>query len=80
MAQNKYERLLELVGTLNQHRHAYYNLNAPAVSDEVYDRLFDELSRLERETGVYMANSPTQSVGYPAVSSLEKTIHTMRLH
>ena len=44
----------------------------PSVSDEVYDRLFDELKELEQETGIQMANSPTQTVGYPAVSRLEK--------
>ena len=34
------------------YRDEYYNRNAPSVSDEVYDRLFDELKELEQETGI----------------------------
>ena len=49
------------------------------MSDEVYDRLFDKLRELEQTTGVQMANSPTQTVGWPAVSKLEKTIHIVPL-
>ncbi len=79
MAQTKAERLRELNDQLNQYRHEYYNLNAPTVSDQEYDRLFDELANLERETGIQMANSPTQTVGWLAVSKLEKTIHIIPL-
>ena len=68
-------RQRELNGLLNQYRHEYYNLNAPTVDDAVYDRLFDELVNLEQSTGLLMANSPTQTVGWPAVSKLDKTIH-----
>ena len=75
MAQTTVERLRELTSLLNQYRDEYYNKNAPTVSDEIYDRLFDELVSLEEETGIFMANSPSQTVGYPAVSSLEKTEH-----
>jgi len=79
MAQTKAERLRELNDLLNQYRHEYYNLNAPTVSDQEYDRLFDELAGLEQDTGLRMANSPTQTVGWPAVSKLEKTIHIIPL-
>ena len=41
--------------------------------------MFDELKRLEEETGIILADSPTQTVGYPAVSKLEKTMHTIPL-
>lgn len=68
-------RLRDLTARLNQYRDEYYNKNAPSVPDEVYDRLFDELAALEEETGIRMANSPTQTVGYPAASKLEKTAH-----
>ena len=50
---------------LNQYRHEYYNLAAPSVSDEVYDRLFDELEMLEQETGCQIVFDYTE--GYPAV-------------
>ena len=73
------ERIHELVDKLNQYRNEYYNKNAPSVSDAVYDHLYDELDRLEKETGIIMSNSPTQTVGYKAVSSLEKVRHPIPL-
>jgi DNA ligase (NAD+) len=72
---NKIERIHELIKQLNQYRDEYYNQNTPSVSDEVYDRLFDELTALETETGCVMSNSPTQTVGFATVSNLEKTTH-----
>ena len=79
MAQNDYEKLRELTARLNRYRDEYYNKNAPSVSDEVYDILFDDLCALEKALGVRMANSPTQTVGYPAVSELAKTRHEIPL-
>jgi len=64
-----------LVTQLNQYRHEYYNFNAPSVSDAVYDKLFDELVELETATGFIMSSSPTQTVGYTVVSSLDKVTH-----
>lgn len=75
----EYARIQDLTARLNRYRDEYYNQNAPSVSDEVYDRLFDELAALEKQTGVQMANSSTRTVGYPAVSGLEKTVHTIPL-
>lgn len=66
------KQIKSLVKILNEHRHAYYNLNALTISDREYDRLYDELEALEMETGIVYANSPTQSVGYTPVSTLEK--------
>lgn len=74
-----YERVRLLTDQLNRYRHEYYNLSSPSVSDQEYDRLFDELMVLEKETGITMGNSPTQTVGFPSVSELEKTIHTIPL-
>jgi len=53
MKQIPVERIRELTAKLNQWRYEYYNLNAPTVSDTVYDRHYDELERLERESGVH---------------------------
>ena len=75
----KIERIRELTTQLNAYRNEYYNLGEPSVSDAVYDRLFDELAKLENETEVFMANSPTRTVGYPAVSDLEKVRHEIPL-
>ena len=72
-------RQRELTARLNTYRDEYYNRNAPSVSDAVYDRLFDELTELEKETGVVMSNSPTQTVGYPVVSRLPQAKHDIPL-
>lgn len=76
---NKIARIHELVSQLNTYRHEYYNLNAPSVSDAVYDRLFDELAKLETETGIMLSNSPTNTVGYTMVSELKKVSHPIPL-
>ena len=73
------ERIHELVDKLNQYRNEYYNQDAPSVSDAVYDRLYDELELWEKDTGIILSNSPTQTVGYKAVSSLKKVRHRIPL-
>ncbi|MBO5912485.1 MAG: NAD-dependent DNA ligase LigA, partial [Clostridia bacterium] len=57
----------------------YYNLNAPSLSDAEYDALFDELTALEKETGVILPDSPTQRAGFEAVSELQKVQHPIPL-
>lgn len=79
MEQTKQQRVTALTEQLNRYRHEYYNLNAPSVTDAVYDSLLKELEGLEHETGIRMTNSPTQTVGYPAVSALKKTSHQIPL-
>ena len=73
------ERIAMLVEKLNQYRHEYYNKAKPTVSDAVYDHLFDELQKLEKETGIILGNSPTQTVGYTPVSALQKVRHPIPL-
>jgi len=72
---DKIERIKQLVRELNKYRDEYYNHSNSSVSDQEYDKLFDELVGLEKETGVYMSNSPTQSVGYEVKSELAKIKH-----
>ena len=72
-------RIKELTEKLNIYRDAYYNKDAPTVTDAVYDHLFDELATLEQLTGLRLANSPTQTVGYPVVSALPKARHATPL-
>ncbi|CUX25346.1 DNA ligase [Clostridium sp. C105KSO13] len=66
------EKNKELVRVLNHHRNAYYNLNAPSISDREYDCLFDQLKRLEEQSGMILSDSPTQTVGYIPISELKK--------
>ena len=73
---DKIKRIQELVKQLNEYRDSYYNEARPVVSDAAYDRLFDELSELEKDTGIVYANSPTQTVGYVVKSELEKVKHS----
>lgn len=75
----KARHVYELVVKLNQYRHEYYNEDAPSVSDAVYDRLYDELERLEKETGIILSDSPTQTAGYRSVSNLQKVHHDIPL-
>ncbi|MGN0245741.1 MAG: NAD-dependent DNA ligase LigA [Lachnospiraceae bacterium] len=75
MVNNKIDRVKELVEQLNYHRDLYYNKSRPEISDFEYDQLFDELRNLEQETGLIMATSPTQTVGYEVKSNLSKVTH-----
>lgn len=72
----KINRVRELVSKLNKYRDLYYNESDSKVSDNEYDTLFDELKRLEDETGCVMNNSPTHTVGYEVKSALEKHKHS----
>ena len=70
-------KIKRLVNELNIYRNAYYNESKSIISDYQYDTMFDELKKLEDETGFILSNSPTQSVGYEPVSKFEKVIHTV---
>lgn len=72
---DKKARIKELVEILNQASKAYYQDANEMMSNLEYDRLYDELTELEKETGMVMANSPTIHVGYEVVSELPKEHH-----
>ena len=65
-----------LINKLNSYRDAYYNKNTSLISDKEYDELYDILENLEKKTGVIMANSPTQTIGYKVQSKLKKVKHS----
>ena len=69
------DKMKLLVDRLNAYRDAYYNKNESLVSDKEYDALFDRLAALEQQTGIVYPNSPTATVGYEAVSKLQKVAH-----
>lgn len=75
METEKVERIKYLVYTLNEAAKAYYAQDREIMSNFEYDRLYDELLELEKETGVILANSPTVTVGYEAVEELPKERH-----
>ena len=75
MAEDKTKRIRELIGTLRAAGCAYYQESREIMSNFEYDKLYDELVSLEKETGIVFANSPTQNVGYEVVSALPKERH-----
>jgi DNA ligase (NAD+) len=69
-------RAAELRGLLEHHAHRYYVLDDPEIGDDEYDRLLDELRRLEADhPQLASADSPTQRVGGEPVGRLEKVEH-----
>ncbi|MCL2603637.1 MAG: NAD-dependent DNA ligase LigA [Defluviitaleaceae bacterium] len=70
-------RMKGLSEHLREASKAYYHENRELMTDREYDALYDELVRLESETGTVLANSPTQKVGYEVVSELKKVPHTV---
>lgn len=68
----KIKKIKELIYKLNDASQKYYNDNIQILSDYEYDKLYDELQSLEKETNIIMSNSPTQKVGYEVLSNLQK--------
>lgn len=73
-------RMKELVEILNKYAHEYYVLDNPTVSDKEYDVLYDELVKLEKQTGEVLFNSPTRRVGGEPISAFKKHNHVQRLY
>jgi len=71
----KLTRIRELIDLLNQAGRAYYQESREIMSNLEYDRLYDELGALEKETGMVYGDSPTVNVGYEVVSELPKETH-----
>lgn len=69
------ERMKELSQKLQEASKAYYQEDREVMSNLEYDRLYDELQKLEQESGVVLAGSPTVTVGYEALETLPKERH-----
>ena len=65
----------ELIPLLSEAAKAYYQESREIMSNFEYDRMYDELSALEKESGLVLAGSPTQKVGYEVLSELPKQTH-----
>ena len=72
-------RMHELVDRLNETAYQYYTLDAPTISDKEWDALYDELVRLEKETGERLPDSPTRRVGGAVLPGFEPHTHLARL-
>lgn len=74
------DRMRELVDILNRYAYEYYVLDAPTVTDAQYDKLYDELRELERESGTVLFDSPTRRVGGEPVKAFARHEHIARLY
>ncbi len=73
------ERMKELIGLLNEAAKAYYQESREIMSNYEYDRLYDELTELEKKTGITLSGSPTVRVGYEVLSDLPKEKHPKKM-
>lgn len=74
------DRLDYLISTLNKWAYEYYVLDNPSVEDREYDRLYDELKRLEAESGEVRFDSPTRRVGGEPLKGFDRHRHISRLY
>lgn len=74
------DRMREVVDLLNKYAHEYYVLDNPTVSDIEYDRLYDELKKLESDSGIVYFDSPTRRVGGEPISAFKKHKHLQKLY
>lgn len=63
-----------LVDKLNYYT-KLYDEGKPEITDSEWDKMYFELQELERSTGIYLPNSPTQSIDYRVVNALQKVKH-----
>jgi DNA ligase (NAD+) len=71
----KLEQMKEMNERLREASRVYYQGEDEIMTNYEYDKLYDELVELEKETGIILPNSVTQHVGYEVVSSLPKEKH-----
>ena len=70
------ERIKKLKDLLEKHRHLYYVLDKPEISDQAYDSLMKELEEIEKNNpDLITPDSPTQRVGGQPISEFNKTEH-----
>ena len=72
---DKIARMKELIDLLNKASMLYYQKSTPMMTDYEYDKLYDELVSLEKETNMVFSNSPTINVEPTVSTELEKTTH-----
>jgi DNA ligase (NAD+) len=65
----------EKIKLLNEANKAYYQEDREIMSNYEYDKLYDELKKMEEETGIVLSNSPTIRVGYELLSNLPEERH-----
>lgn len=74
------DKMKELVEELNKHCYNYYVLDNPTISDADFDKMYDELLELEKQTGIVLENSPTRRVGGETLDGFVKREHKIRMY
>jgi len=74
------DRQRQLTDLLNKYAREYYVLDNPSVSDREYDALYDELKRLEKDSGIVFPDSPTRRVGGDPIKEFTPHTHIERLY
>lgn len=69
------QKMKEIVSCLNEAAKAYYQEDREIMSNLAYDELYEQLAKMEQETGILLSGSPTQRVGYELLSGLPKEPH-----
>lgn len=77
--EDKKALMKEKIEILNKAAKAYYQDAEEIMSNFEYDKLYDELEAMEKETGIVLAGSPTKRVGYEVLSDLPKEAHPGRM-
>lgn len=73
------KRIQYLVKVLNHARMVYEQGKDEEMSNFEYDKMYDELEKLEKENNYILPNSPTQNIGYEVVSALPKETHPEKM-
>ena len=68
----------DIIQTLNNWTKAY-DEGHPEVSDKEWDELYFKLKKMEKETGIVLPNSPTNSISYEVISELQKVKHNHKM-
>ena len=74
------EEMKKLVELLNKYAYEYYVLDSPTISDIEYDKLYDKLAKMEKESGIILPDSPTQRVGDTVLEGFTKVTHKVPLY
>lgn len=77
---DKIKRIKELITQINKLNYHYYVLDNPIIADREYDAIYDELVRLEKETGIVLPDSPTKQVGDTVLEGFKKHTHIQKLY
>ena len=68
---NEMQKLIEVI---NEANYNYYVCDNPTISDKEWDKLYDQLIKLEKQTGVVLPSSPTNKVGGMPLDKFEKAL------